>query len=375
MSELLVPVLVMLALVFSEACILHFMLRQKVDWLDVIFNINSGHIVLWLFRCLEVLCYGMVLNLFSLNLFEGLPVVWLWLFTLLAWDFGFYWLHRLHHQLKPLWAVHLVHHQGEHYNLSLGVRNSWYSSLTSIPFFLVLAILGVPLSIFLAVSIAHYSVQFFNHNALTPKLGWLENVFVTPSHHRVHHLNEKRYADTNYGGTFIFWDKLFGTFSPMPCLENRAYGVKGRRASFNPMRESNLPFLQLTGILNNPRERHRQYDSAVLMIVIGTVLLFALVFGYIQRYGYRIDRLGAEQVLMFSLLVAGSVALGAISDGHRWGLFVWNLVTLSLSFLFLAGWGWSEAYWLVIVLALNVHGIAFALGFGRTPVRGKRELV
>ncbi|MCL4038959.1 sterol desaturase family protein, partial [Escherichia coli] len=69
--------------------------------------------------------------------------------------------------------------------LSLGVRNSWYSSLTSIPFFMLLAMLGVPLQVFLAVSIIHYSWQFFNHNALTPKLGWLEKVLITPSHHRV----------------------------------------------------------------------------------------------------------------------------------------------------------------------------------------------
>lgn len=160
MSELLFPVLFMLFFVCAEACILQFTRRQNIDWLDIIFNLNSGHIMLWFFRCLEVLCYGFVLEHFSLNLFEGWSAVGVWLFTLLAWDVGFYWLHRLHHQLRLLWAVHVVHHQGENYNLSLGVRNSWYSSLTSIPFFLVLALAGVPLSVFLAVSIVHYSIQF-----------------------------------------------------------------------------------------------------------------------------------------------------------------------------------------------------------------------
>lgn len=195
MSDLLFPIISMVLLVLAEAGVLQFTGRQKVDWLDVIFNINSGHMMLWLFRCLEVLCYGLVINHFSLGLFDNAPVILLWLFTILAWDFGFYWLHRWHHEMRPLWAVHVVHHQGEHYNLSLGVRNSWYSSLTSIPFFMLLAMLGVPLQIFLAVSIIHYSWQFFNHNALTPKLGWLEKVLITPSHHRVHHLNQKQYAD------------------------------------------------------------------------------------------------------------------------------------------------------------------------------------
>lgn len=135
MSDLLFPIISMVLLVLAEAGVLQFTGRQKVDWLDVIFNINSGHMMLWLFRCLEVLCYGLVVNHFSLGLFDNVPVILLWLFTILAWDFGFYWLHRWHHEMRPLWAVHVVHHQGEHYNLSLGVRNSWYSSLTSIPFF------------------------------------------------------------------------------------------------------------------------------------------------------------------------------------------------------------------------------------------------
>lgn len=375
MSELLVPVILMMVFVFGEACILQLTGKQRVDWFDVIFNVNSGHIMLWLFRCLEVLCYSVVLSRFSLHLFDGVSAVWHWLFTLLAWDFGFYWLHRLHHQLRPLWAVHVVHHQGENYNLSLGVRNSWYSSLTSIPFFLLLALLGVPLSVFLAVSIAHYTVQFFNHNALTQKLGWLEKVFVTPTHHRVHHLNEKRYADTNYGGTFIFWDKLFGTFSSTPSLKDVAYGVKGSRLSSNPMRESNLPFLRLTGLSQTDKPRERRYDSSSLVIVMGALLLFALVLGYIQLYGYGIDNVTAEQTLLFLLLVAGSVALGGVSDGQRWGVAAWCLVTLLLPLLFLGVWGWSHLFWLITMPALAAHGVALTLGLGRRPIRSVHESV
>ncbi|HIH8230917.1 TPA: sterol desaturase family protein, partial [Escherichia coli] len=261
MSDLLFPIISMVLLVLAEAGVLQFTGRQKVDWLDVIFNINSGHMMLWLFRCLEVLCYGLVVNHFSLGLFDNAPVILLWLFTILAWDFGFYWLHRWHHEMRPLWAVHVVHHQGEHYNLSLGVRNSWYSSLTSIPFFMLLAMLGVPLQVFLAVSIIHYSWQFFNHNALTPKLGWLEKVLITPSHHRVHHLNQKQYADTNYGGTFLLWDKLFGSYSAGPEYDV-GYGVKNSRLSCNPMRESNLPFLRLMGFCSFGKAIEGRYQSS-----------------------------------------------------------------------------------------------------------------
>lgn len=94
MSDLLFPIISMVLLVLAEAGVLQFTGRQKVDWLDVIFNINSGHMMLWLFRCLEVLCYGLVVNHFSLGLFDNAPVILLWLFTILAWDFGFYWLHH-----------------------------------------------------------------------------------------------------------------------------------------------------------------------------------------------------------------------------------------------------------------------------------------
>lgn len=375
MSELLIPILLMVAFVLGEAVLLQLTGRQRINWRDVIFNINSGHMMLWLFRCLEVLCYSQVFNHLSLRLFDGASPVWLWLFTLLAWDFGFYWLHRLHHEWRPLWAVHVVHHQGEHYNLSLGVRNSWYSSLTSIPFFMALALLGVPLNVFLAVSILHYSVQFFNHNALTPKLGWLEKVFITPAHHRVHHLNEKRFADTNYGGTFLWWDKLFGSFCRITPPENAAYGVRGSWLSSNPMRESNLPFLRLINAAHPDIMDARRFHCPSLMIVAGALLLFALVAGYIQLYGYAINDMSVQQASLFILLVAGSVALGGVSDGQYWGVRAWCLITLALPLLWLGVWHWRQPFWLVVMAALAVHGLALALGVGRRQIRNTRESV
>ncbi|MBX9386419.1 sterol desaturase family protein, partial [Serratia marcescens] len=214
MSDLALPIVFMLFIVVAEAVALQWGRREPVNWHDLVFNLNSGHIMLWLFRGLEITCYGYVAAHFSLGLLDAWPPLLMWLFALLAWDFGFYWLHRLHHRFRVLWAVHVVHHQGEHFNLSLGVRNSWYSSLTSIPFFLLLALAGVPLSVFVTVSIFHYSIQLFNHNALTPKLGVLEKILVTPAHHRVHHVKDMAYSNKNFGGSFIFWDKLFGTFCP-----------------------------------------------------------------------------------------------------------------------------------------------------------------
>ncbi|CAK9886683.1 MAG: hypothetical protein XXXJIFNMEKO3_03129 [Candidatus Erwinia impunctatus] len=372
MSELLIPVVGMLVFVFGEAVILQLTGRQRVNWHEVIFNLNSGHIVLWLFRCVEVLCYGVIASQFSLHVFDEISPVWVWLFALLAWDFGFYWLHRFHHQLRLLWAVHVVHHQGEHFNLSLGVRNSWYSSLTSIPFFMVLAGLGVPLSVFLTVSVLHYTVQFLNHNALTPKLGWLEYLFVTPTHHRVHHLNERRFADTNYGGTFIFWDKLFGTFCRLPLPHQHTYGVSGSQPSANLLRESNLPFLRLAGMRRIAQPRQPRFHCAPWMVVSGALLLFMLVLGYIQRYGYVIDTVSHQQMVLFLLLTAGTITLGAVSDGARWGIAGWCLVTSLLPLTFLVGWEWQHPFWYLFLSLIALHGVVLATGAG-WRIRGKKH--
>ncbi len=128
-------------------------------------------------------------------------MILLWICLLSRVGFSLYWLHRLASRMRPLWAVH-VHHQN-HHNLSLGVRNSPFSSLTSIPFFFaLLAMLGVPLQVLLAVSIIHWLAIFFNHTALTPKLGWLEKVLIRLRIIASIMSESKQYALPITGGTF-----------------------------------------------------------------------------------------------------------------------------------------------------------------------------
>ncbi|MFK3941452.1 sterol desaturase family protein [Pseudomonas monteilii] len=360
MNELAFPIVVMLLMVTGEAVILRWVRRQTVDWHDVVFNLNAGHIVLWLFRGLEVLCYGLVSTYLSLDLLDAWPSWAIWAFAFLAWDFCFYWLHRFHHHVSVLWAVHVVHHQGEHFNLSLGVRNSWYSSLTSIPFFVVLALLGVPLHVFVAVSILHYSMQFFNHNALTPTLGVLEKLFVTPAHHRVHHIKDRAYSDKNFGGTFILWDKLFGTFS-LPPPTHYTYGVGGPRSSANPFWASNVPLLRYLRLSIVPDAKHGSSRVSGGYVFSGALLLFALVIGYIYQYGYGYEDVHWPQVVLFIALVVGSLALGGMSEAKAWSVPVWLLVGLGLPCLFLGYCGWSQRYWQWPMIALAVHCLGVAL--------------
>ncbi|NPD15537.1 sterol desaturase family protein [Xinfangfangia sp. D13-10-4-6] len=379
MTAVAIPILLMVVLVLAEMIELNRSGRQQVDWHDVVFNLNSGHLMLWLFRGLEIAVYAFVLSHLSLDLAASWPVWLVWLVAIIGWDFCFYWLHRLHHKFRLLWAVHVVHHEGEHFNLSLAIRNSWYSSLASIPFFLPLALIGVPLPVFITVSVIHYGIQMMNHSALTPHLGWLERVLVTPAHHRIHHVADRAYSDSNYAGSFVIWDHLFGTYRPdLPEGEFR-YGVKEPTPSRNPAIASNSPFLRLfapkwlrTRLQARPstaRQAQRSgpdFVSSGPAILLATVGLFCLVTAYIWRYGYDYQGAGLTQALIFTPLAMGAVALGAISDGRAWGLYAWPGACLALMLALVV----TDAgpLWLAGAAGLGLHALAMALGWGRKAV-------
>lgn len=144
------------------------------------------------------------------------------LLALLGVDFLYYWFHRLCHRVNALWALHVVHHQSQEYNLAVALRQSWLQGLVNLPLYLPLALLGVPTATWaLSVGIS-LIYQFFIHTRLVGKLGWLEAWLNTPSHHRVHHAINPEYIDRNHGAILIVWDKLFGTFE-----EERAEPVYG----------------------------------------------------------------------------------------------------------------------------------------------------
>ncbi|MBZ4189206.1 sterol desaturase family protein [Niabella beijingensis] len=135
-----------------------------------------------------------------------------WVLLLVLEDFVYYWLHRMDHTTRFLWAVHVTHHSSTKFNFSVGFRSSVFEPLYRFIFFIPLAWLGFrPLDILFMYS----ATQIWGtlvHTELVGKLGWLEKILVTPSHHRVHHGSNPRYLDKNMGMFLIVWDKLFGTF-------------------------------------------------------------------------------------------------------------------------------------------------------------------
>lgn len=188
----------------------------------------------------DALAWLLVIGLFAwvhqFRLFE-LPATW-WSIALLflAQDFFYYFFHRASHRVRWLWASHVTHHSSERLNFSTAFRQSLTYPVSGMwLFWLPLAWIGfAPAHIVVVVAI-NLGFQFFVHTQAVGRLGWLEKVFNTPSHHRVHHARNPQYIDRNYAGVLIVWDKLFGSFTDedpaVPC----AYGLVKPVRSHNPL--------------------------------------------------------------------------------------------------------------------------------------------
>jgi sterol desaturase/sphingolipid hydroxylase (fatty acid hydroxylase superfamily) len=146
------------------------------------------------------------------GLFHISSGVFTWILLFLATDFIWYWYHRLGHEINIFWMAHIVHHQSEDYNLTVSARITVFQAILRHGFWLVLPFLGFNAGMITAILLVHGLYPFFIHTRLIGKLGILEYILVTPSHHRVHHASNEKYLDKNYGDVLILWDKLFGTF-------------------------------------------------------------------------------------------------------------------------------------------------------------------
>lgn len=190
---------------------------------------------------LPLIVWGFVLR--NLALID-MPTSWfdtsirglaLWLLAALAWDFCYYWNHRLGHELSILWAAHAVHHQSEDYNLSTALRQTSTSFLLGWIIYIPLFLIGFPLEVLIVVKAVNLIYQFWVHTQLVGRMGTLDRIFVTPSNHRVHHAQNERYIDKNYGGILVIWDRLFGTFEAERDDDPVVFGVRKPLANWNPV--------------------------------------------------------------------------------------------------------------------------------------------
>lgn len=215
-----------LGLIGLELFLTHSQHRQSYSLKDTLTNallmLMNGGIDL-LFRTTYV---GILLWFYTHRLTDPIvnPMLY-WFLLFLAEDLAFYLLHYVDHHCRLFWAVHVTHHSSEHFNLTTGFRSSVFQPLYRFVYFIPLALVGFhPADIVVMYSITQiYGIII--HTESIKRLGWLEHILVTPSHHRVHHASNVEYLDKNMGMCLIIWDKLFGTFQEeLPDVPPR-YGV------------------------------------------------------------------------------------------------------------------------------------------------------
>ena len=158
---------------------------------------------------------------------------WSWILAIIAVDFTYYWMHRIEHERRILWAVHSVHHSSQEYNLTTALRLSWLESLYEWLFFVPLLLIGFDAIQILLSLLMVVLYQTWIHTEKIGKLGWLDGIFNTPSVHRIHHATNAAYIDKNYGGILIIWDRLFGTYQTE--TEKPIYGITKQLGSSNPL--------------------------------------------------------------------------------------------------------------------------------------------
>jgi len=190
-----------------------------------------------------VFCYHH--RLFSLE--KGWPY---WLALFFIEDFAYYVLHFVDHHCRLFWAVHVTHHSSEEFNLSTGFRSSVFQPVYRTAYFAPITLLGFqPLDILLMYAATQIYGSLI-HTERVNKLGWLEHVLVTPSHHRVHHASNGPYLDKNMGMCLILWDKLFGTFAAERPEEPVRYGLTRQITDRGPI---NIVFHEWRDIVHDLR--------------------------------------------------------------------------------------------------------------------------
>jgi len=229
--------------------------RHRTHWKETLINafIFAGNILL------DILGLGLLFlaGLFFVEPFAFLDLKetsadswWYWPALILLADLTYYWMHRTEHEIRLLWAVHVVHHSSEEYNLTTAYRLSWFEGLFEWIFLVPMILLGFGTVEVLLAFIIVVQYQTWIHTEKIKRLGWLDHVFNTPSNHRVHHGSNPKYLDKNYGGILILWDRLFGTYEREQ--EVVRFGITETLTTSNPLKILTHEFVS---ILSDLKER------------------------------------------------------------------------------------------------------------------------
>ena len=282
-------------------------------------------------------------------IFDVRPSILLWIALLLATDFLWYWYHRFGHEINLFWGFHVVHHTSEEFNYTAATRITIFQAVVRTSFWSILPIIGFPAEMITIILLVHGIYPFFTHTRLIGKLGLLEYIIVTPSHHRVHHASNEEYLDKNYGDMFIIWDKLFGTYAEekeeptygltkqldsysflwqhFHFLVEIAYAARAKKGIWNKLKvifgkpsdfdpemraHAERKFLAVRKVQAHTT-KFRYYVIAQIAVTV-TVLFFLLLFEhYVPSF---------LQVMIALFILITLINSGAILDQRRWVFYL-----------------------------------------------------
>lgn len=229
---------IFLILFFIEKGFEWYLGKKVIRGMDSISSLSSGitNVVKDVLGVgVSILTYGWLVDRVALFYIENTWLVYV--IGFIAVDFQGYWSHRWSHEINFLWNRHIIHHSSEEFNLSCALRQSVSGFVNYFTILLLpAALLGVPEQVIAVIAPLHLFLQYWYHTRLIGKMGFLEYIIVTPSHHRVHHAINPEYLDKNHSQIFIIWDKLFGTFQEELAQVPPVYGVTRPVRTWNPIK-------------------------------------------------------------------------------------------------------------------------------------------
>jgi len=228
---------IILALIFIEVLISNLQnasYYKKEDTLCTIGLLTGNILMVFAIKGLTLALHFYLYQFRLFDLASIIPLWAMWILTFILIDLVFYIYHRISHKSRFLWAIHMSHHSSEEMNFAVSFRQAWLGPLSKIPFFIILPLIGLDPTIIAVAGVISTLWGIFGHTQVIKKLGPLEWIFNTPSHHRVHHGANEQYIDKNYGNLFIIWDRMFGTFELEK--ERVKYGLVKNVNTFNPIK-------------------------------------------------------------------------------------------------------------------------------------------
>jgi alkylglycerol monooxygenase len=316
------------------------------------------------------------------GLFHIRAGLFLWILLFIFTDFTWYWYHRLAHEINIFWLAHVVHHQSEDFNYTVSARITLLQAFVRTAFWCILPLIGFPAGMITSMLLVHGLYPFFIHTRLIGKLGVLEYILVTPSHHRVHHASNEKYLDKNYGDVLIIWDKLFGTFKKEDEQEVPVYGLTkplntysflwqhfhffielslavksskglaeklkiifGRPEKINPLlrnkAEKIFNIRQNTDLIEKPLNKYVVWQMVLLLSSLTAFIVFEAYLSLPLKTAFTL------------VTVLTLINCGAIMEQKRW---VFYIEYLRLSIVFLLPF-YSFEYWQVKLFAVIISFI------------------